>query len=69
MWITVFVSQYLLLCSQVVRPDCLQPAAYIVHLLVGAPSRSYGNQRQHNDQTATAAFPSGFGERSTVYCI
>ncbi len=46
--------------AQVVWPDCLRPAAYIIRLFAGAPSRSYGNQHQHSDQTATAAFPSGF---------
>lgn len=62
------VSCYLQLHSQVVCPDRLRTNAYIIHLLVGAPSRSYGNQCQHSDQTATAAFPSGFSERSSVYC-
>lgn len=46
--------------SQVVCPDCPRPNAYIIRLLAGAPSRSYGNQQQRSDQTATAAFPSVF---------
>lgn len=54
------VSYYLQLCSLRLCPDCLRPAAYILRLFAGAPSRSYGNQWQHSDQTATAAFPSGF---------
>lgn len=67
------VSYYLLLRSQVVFVLIARgppPTSYILFFfLAGAPSRSYGNQHQHSDQTATAAFPSGFGERSSVYCI
>lgn len=59
----------LLLHAQVVCPDCLQPTAYTIRLFASAPSRSYGNQHQQSNQTATAAFPSGFGEGSSVYCI
>lgn len=54
---------------QVVCLDCLRPATYIIRLFAGALYRSYDNQHQHSDQTATAAFPSGFWWRSSVYCI
>lgn len=37
----------------------LPPTSYVFFFFfAGAPSRSYGNQHQHSDQTATAAFPS-----------